>query len=224
MDDRELCPAECEQERKAFLSQVDACLDRNELHVVLDLAQARMKRIPEDLDARTAICRVCILQGRIDEARGMIEEMEEILARFSQIYVCMGNICMKKGMTDSAETFYRKFAALNPEAPRVRDILETWNGVDERQETNTEQETIIPSDFQTVTLAELYVRQGHLRQAEEVLEKIVGQEPQNGKAAELLREVRGRILQEASSQRNAGIVAELSRWLSNVGRLRGHAA
>jgi tetratricopeptide (TPR) repeat protein len=228
MDDRELSSAEYEEERKSFLSQIEAYLDRNELQTVLTLAQARLKRIPGDLDARIGICRVWIQQGRIDESRAMIAEMEESLASFSRIYVCMGDICMKKGMKDSAEAFYRKFTALNPEATRVQDILETCNGIEEHQGTNTERETegdaAVPSDFQTVTLAELYIRQGHLRQAEKVLERIVGQEPQQEKAAELLREVRDRILGEASVQRNAGIVTELSRWLVNIDRLRGHAA
>jgi hypothetical protein len=135
---------------------------------------------------------------------------------------------MKKGMKDSAEAFYRKFTALNPEATRVQDIRETCNGVEERQVTNTERETegdaAVPSDFQTVTLAELYIRQGHFRQAEKVLERVVVQEPRQEKAAELLREVRDRILGEASVRRNAGIVTELSRWLVNIDRLRGHAA
>ena len=216
------------QERKSFLTQAEAYIDRNELPVVLDLAQARLKRTPGDLDARIVICRVWLLQGRIDEARDMLNEMEEILASLSQIYACMGDICMKKGMKDLAETYYRKFMFLNPDAPPARDMSERLKGIEELHKTDEEGEpggdAGIPSDFQTVTLAELYIRQGHLRPAEEVLEKIVGQDPQNEKAAGLLQEVRDRILREASVQQYAGVIAELSRWLDNIGRLRGHAA
>jgi Tfp pilus assembly protein PilF len=228
MDDQELYPKGHEQERKLFLLQAETYLDQKDDQTALSLAQARLKRTPGDLDARIVICRVWLQQGRIDEARDMLHEMEEIIASLSQIYVCMGDICMKKGMEDSAETFYRKFMVLNPGAPRVRDILERLKGIEELHETNTEGETEgdagIPPDFQTVTLAELYIRQGHLRSAEEVLEKIVGQEPQNGKAAGLLQEVRERILREASAQQYAGVITELSRWMDNIGRVRGHAA
>ena len=56
------------------------------------------------------------------------------------------------------------------------------------------------------------------------MEKIIGQDPQNEKAAGLLREVRERILKGASVQQDAGVIAELSRWLDNIGRLRAHAA
>ena len=51
-------------------------------------------------------------------------EMEEILAGFSRIYSCMGDICLKKGLEDDAEVFYRKFRVLNPEVSPARDILQ----------------------------------------------------------------------------------------------------
>ena len=214
------------QERKSFLTQIEAYLKRNELRAVLNLAKARLQGNPGDLDARIVICRVWLLQGRLDEARDMLHEIEEILVSFSHVYACMGDICMKKGMEDVAEEFYRTFRVLNPEAAPARDILERLKGIDGPAdgESAPEGDGGIPSDFQTVTLAELYIRQGHFRPAEEVLEKIVGEDPQNGKAATLLQEVRDLILREASVQRYAGVIAELSRWLDNIGRLRGHAA
>jgi tetratricopeptide (TPR) repeat protein len=216
------------QERKSFLAQAEAYIDRNELRAVLDLAEARLKRTPGDLDARMTICRVWLLQGRIDEARDMLHEMEDILASLSQIYVCMGDICMKKGMREVAEDYYGKFKVLNPDAPLARDMSERLKGIEELHETDEEGDAEgdagIPTDFQTVTLAELYIRQGHLRPAEEVLEKIIGQDPQNEKAAGLLQEVRERLLKGASAQQYAGVIAELSRWLDNIGRLRAHAA
>ncbi|MEK7826491.1 MAG: tetratricopeptide repeat protein, partial [Thermodesulfobacteriota bacterium] len=189
---------------------------------------ARLKRTPGDLDARIAICRVWLLQGRLDEARDMLNEMEDILASLSQIYACMGDICIKKGMKDSAETFYRKFMFLNPGVPLPKDVTERLDGISELHATDaeggTEGDVEIPTDFQTVTLAELYIRQGHIRQAEELLEKIIGHDPQNEKAAALLQEVRERLLKGAAAQQYAGVIAELSRWLDNIGRLRAHAA
>lgn len=216
------------QERKSFLTQAEAYLDRNELPAVLNLAEARLKLTPRDLDARIAICRVWLLQGRLDEAREMLHEVEQIVASLSQIYVSMGDICMKRGMREAAVDYYGKFKVLNPGAPLARDISERLKGIEELHETNEEGETEgdagIPSGFQTATLAELYIRQGHLRSAEELLEKIIGQEPQNEKAAGLLREVRERLLEGASAQQYGGVIAELSRWLDNIGRLRAHAA
>ena len=102
-------------------------------------------------------------------------------------------------------------AAAEAEAPRQGDVPAGGEASE------------APEDFLTVTLAELYIRQGHLRQAESVLEKIVRQEPQNDRAAGLLRDIRDRLQPVTASPKDAAVEAELSRWLDNVGRLRGHA-
>ncbi len=126
------------QERKLFLLQTEAYIDQKEYETVLDLAQSRLKRIPGDLDARIVICRVWLLQGRLDEARDMLREMEDILASLSRIYACMGDIYMKKGMKDSAEIFYRKFMVLNPGATPAPDISERLKGIEDLHETGME--------------------------------------------------------------------------------------
>ncbi len=217
------------QERKTFLAQVEVYFNQNDTQAALDLAQSRLARMPGDLDARLAICRIWIQQGRLDDTREMLCEMEEILASLSSVYACMGDICLKKGMQDSAENFYRKFILLNPGAPQARDISMRLKEIQGQQETpaageDEEDAGQVPPDFQTATLAELYIRQGHLVMAEEVLEGILQREPQQEKTAERLAEVREMIRRAAATQRSAPVIAELSRWLDNIGRLRAHAA
>jgi len=215
------------EEREAFLAQAEAYLKGNDWPAVLDLAQGRLERIPGDLDARMAICRVRIQQGRMDEAREMLREMDETITRLSQIYACLGDACFKKGMKEDAERYYRKFIVLNPGGPQAEDISERLRDIEEQQPAAAmeEEDTAqVPSAFQTVTLAELYIRQGHLPLAAEVLEAIIAREPQQERAAGMLREVRELIRREASAQRAAPVIAELSRWLENNARLRVHAA
>ncbi|MFH1489514.1 MAG: tetratricopeptide repeat protein, partial [Pseudomonadota bacterium] len=69
--------------RDSFLAQTEAYLSGNDLAAALDLARERLERIPGDLDARMAICRIWIELGKIDEAREMLGDMEEILACLS---------------------------------------------------------------------------------------------------------------------------------------------
>jgi thioredoxin-like negative regulator of GroEL len=218
------------QERKAFLEEVEAFLSKSDYLTVLGLAEARLKRTPGDLDSRIVICRVWIEQGRLEEAGEMLLEMEDILASLSQIYTCMGDIYLKKGMPESAQVFYRTFVSLNPDTTMAREISERLKGVSEQHATDdgarTEKEEAaqVPDDFQTVTLAELYVRQGHLQMAEEVLEAVLRKGPHHAKAAEMLREVREKIVSRKESEKYAPVIAELSRWLNNIGRLSSHAA
>jgi tetratricopeptide (TPR) repeat protein len=216
------------RERKQFLAKMEEYLGRNELQEALSLAQERLEKRPADLESRIVICRARLLQGSLDEAREMLDDTEQIIARLSHVYASIGDICLKRGMREAAEGYYEKFRALNPGSTLARGIPKRPDEDEELRETDGEGETegtaAVPPDFQTVTLAELYIRQGHFRTAEEVLEKIIGEDPQNEKAAALMMEVREQLRGTVSAPPDTGVVAELSHWLDNIGRLRGHAA
>ena len=214
--------------RDAFLEEAEAFLAAGDDETALAVAEARLLRMPGDLDARSVICRVRIRQERLDEAEEMLREMEVSLASLSRVYASLGDACLSRGMQESAETYYRKFMSLNPDAPPAVGISERLAGIAATPETDPERDAgdaaEVPSDFQTVTLAELYIRQGHLRPAAEVLEAIIRKEPGHEKAAQLLGEVQELIHREESRQRYPEVIDELSRWLDKIGRLRGHAA
>lgn len=218
------------QSRQSFLEEAETFLGKGDFQAALDLAGLRLEELPGDPDARIVICRVQVLQGRLDKAGEMLHETEDLLASLSQIYRSMGDIFLEKGMTESAQTYYRKFISLNPDTPAALEIAERLEGISEPRERDDgtgaeDEETIqVPEDFQTVTLAELYIRQGHLQMAKKVLEAILRKDPQQERAAERLREVRETLGGENSAGKAAPVIAELSRWLDNIGRLRGHAA
>ena len=86
--------------------------------------------MPGDLDARSVICRVWVRQGRLDEAEEMLREMEDSLASLSRVYASLGDVCLKKGMEESAQTYYRKFMSLNPGAPLAVGIAERLKGIE----------------------------------------------------------------------------------------------
>ena len=211
-----------------FLEEAETFLEKGDDRAALDLAGLRLEGLPGDPDARIVICRVRILQGRLDEAGEMLREMEDLLASLSRIYRELGDIFLEKGMPESAQTYYRKFISLNPDAPEAQEIAERLEGISEPRGTDdgagAEEETIlVPDDFQTVTLAELYIRQGHLQMAKKVLEAILRKDPQQERAANRLREIET-LSGEGSAIKEAPVIAELSRWLDNIGRLRNHAA
>ncbi len=235
------------QERKAFLAEVEENFQRGDFETILMIAGLRLKRMPGDLDARLAVCRARIEQGALDEAGDLLAEIERILAGLDKVYASLRDLGLKTGLTEETRALFKKFGLTVP-AESSTEIAADQLGRSDRREieaapgagTGTaetpgermspeedvprdEESPETPEDFHTVTLAELYLRQGHLRPAERVLEKIVRQEPRNGRAAELLREVRDRLQPEGSVQRQAAVTAELSRWLDNIDRMRGHA-
>ncbi|MDA8124170.1 MAG: tetratricopeptide repeat protein [Deltaproteobacteria bacterium] len=214
------------RERETFLADLEVRFNGGDTQAILDMAQKRLQQTPNDPDARIAICRVWILQGRIDEARDLLQELEAPLDGLARIYASLADIYRKQGLTEEARIYHRKCSVFSSETPEMAD--EDWRpgnrGEPDGIKTAAEETSDIPADFQTVTLAELYIRQGHLTQAAEVLETILRRDPQQEMAAEKLREVRARLGQEPDSGERDPVIGELSRWLDRVGRLRIHGA
>ena len=222
------------QERKSFLANVEARFTSGDTQAILEMAQERLQWAPGDWDALSAICRVRIQQGKLDEALEMLKELEEPLDGLSRIYASLGSLCLKREMEEEARIFFQKYRVLNPASPVTAEMAARLGDGGAMPEAGAEPETAnagteegpsdIPDDFQTVTLAELYIRQGHLTQAVEVLEAILQRDPQHVKAAEKLRELRGEIPGKGDAGEQVSVVAELSRWLEQIDRLRAHAA
>jgi hypothetical protein len=149
----------------------------------------------------------------------------------------------------------KHLASLSPGTPTAREMSRVeaasrHPATDDGAIAEAAEAGRVPDHLQTVTLAELYIRQGHFRMAEEILAAILGKGPHHPKAAELFREVREKIaaqeIPEAKSApeppqevrelrdetadrqepggKHAPVIAELSRWLNNIGRLGSHAA
>jgi Tfp pilus assembly protein FimV len=93
---------------------------------------------------------------------------------------------------------------------------------------STDNENTSKPEFYTVTLADLYIKQGHFKMAAEVLEKILEEEPENVLARTKLDTITTAIA--LKSPVNGDIVQSdnlaktLSCWLENINRLKKHAA
>jgi hypothetical protein len=82
-------------------------------------------------------------------------------------------------------------------------------------------------DFYTVTLADLYIKQGHLKMAAEVLQDIISKEPANIQARAKLDTVKAAIalksIADIEATTSGELVNILSSWLENVSRIKEHA-
>lgn len=215
-------------ERKTFLSRVAEHLNRKNYRAALDVAQSRIRLAPRDLDARIVICRIWMQQGRIDEVREMICEMEEIIAGVAQLYACLGNVCRKKGLHESADLFDRKYELLTPGLPSARDesvrlmeIASQQDALASRQDK--EEAGLIASDADS-SKQDGSCRRGCPARAQGTLEGgVLHAQPQQDKATEKPEGTRDMDNREVLNKKSARIVTELSRWLGNIGRFRKQA-
>ena len=222
-----------EKDRMNFLDQAEDLLQHNMFSEALSLADARLARLPLDVDARVIASNVFIGMGRVDEARDVLREVEKIISGLSLVYVRVGDIYREKGFYRDAVICYQKYISWNPTSDKAEEVVGKIALLEQEEPLiadmdSTDNENTSKPEFYTVTLADLYIKQGHFKMAAEVLEKILEEEPENVLARTKLDTITTAIA--LKSPVNGDIVQSdnlaktLSCWLENINRLKKHAA
>jgi len=220
-------------EKEAFIAKAESFLSKGLYQTAQDLALDRLSRFPDDAEARVIVCHAWTRMGKLDNVKKMLREVDEAILGLSGIYARMGDICRQAGLNREAESFYRRFAAINPETPAAKETAEKLDSLlSSREEAislpeEDESGERTPSGLQTVTMAELYARQGHPDLALAVLEEVIKKDQANHRAKAMLRELRAAAVmktEKPASGKAGAMLRELTRWLNNVNRLKDYAA
>ena len=224
-----------------FLSRVDALLDQRMFDQAREITEERLQRLPGDVDARIAMCKVWTKMGKLEQVEEILQEVESRISDWSRLHAAMGDICRESGLQKEAVRFYRRFLALNPKGATHRTIAEKLERLMEsgvagpaaeaeaplpEDDDHYEHITEIAPDFHTITLADLYLRQNQPEMARDVLKEILRREPDHQGAALKLREIEHQLStvhNEPDRQAQNRISRELSRWLRNIGRIGSYA-
>jgi tetratricopeptide (TPR) repeat protein len=165
-----------------FLSQAENLLKQNLLPEALIMAQEQRRCNPLDVEAHVIVGNILIRMGEPDKARDMLTQVEQIISGLSLVYARMADIYSEKGLKSDAAFCYRKFMSLNPISEHNEEVAKKLTLLD-RQESDAFDiddsgiENIPKPEFFTITLAELYIKQGHLQMAREVLGEILMPQP-----------------------------------------------
>jgi len=219
-----------EKNHRNFLNEAETLLEQNKFPDALTLAQERLGLMPADADAYVIAASALIGMGRSDEARDVLKDVGMIISELSFFYDRVGDAYRKSGFHQDAAFCYEKFLSLHPGAEDARMVIEKMTLLDQEDhpvnEIDVIDENIPESELFTVTLADLYIRQGHFPEARKILEEIINKEPQNVQAAKKLDMLR-KALDPASTVGEKfdsdKLIKVLSSWLQNIDRLKMHA-
>jgi tetratricopeptide (TPR) repeat protein len=226
-----------EENHLRFLSETEILLQEGKMPEALSLAEARLISFPLDVNARVVAANALINMGRIEEARNILHEVEEIILGLSMVYIQMGDIYGKNGLYQDAVVCYEKFISFNPNSDKAKEVVDKIFLLEQEEPLATEidetedHETLPKPDFHTVTLAGLYIKQGHFKMAAEVLEKILKYDPDNDLVRAKLDTVKTAIALKSSARGDVVLSAPdtnhlaetLARWLENIDRLKKNA-
>ncbi|MCX5831029.1 MAG: tetratricopeptide repeat protein [Deltaproteobacteria bacterium] len=222
-------------EKEVFIAKAESFLDQGLQKEAQDFALNWLERFPDDAEARVILCQAWTRMGKLDKVKQLLGEVDDAIYGMSVIYAKMGDICQRSGLNQEAITFYRKFLDLNPNSPITTEVAEKLHSLAPDGETILLQEEDTPqhspSIMRTVTIAELYMKQGHTDLAAEILEEIIKKDDTNKRALAMLSEIGGggtaQPEKDAPPEKGAppdAVLKELNRWLSNLDRIRAYAA
>ena len=221
------------KDRSNFLCEAEKLLEQNKLMEAFNLAGERLRFFPADADAHVVAGKALLGMGRVDEARDVLREVGEIISGLALVYDRMGDIYRKKGFHQDAAVCYEKFISLHPGAEDARKVIGKMILLEQEDQPVTEggmiyDENIPDPELFTVTLAELYIKQGHLQVAAEILKEIIWREPQNSQAVAKLDSLKAALDPKSSANakfvESNNLIKTLSSWLKNIDRLKMHAA
>jgi tetratricopeptide (TPR) repeat protein len=217
------------KEKAAFLSTAQAFLDQALYKEASDHAELWLREHPMDADANIVYCHALMKTGKLNRVEEVLEGVEDTILHLSRVYAFMGDICLESGLTREAIRFYRKFISINPDtadAGKLSDKLRMFTSTpdesaEEMESDQDERIDQVAPDFYTVTLAELYIRQGYLQMAADVLGEILRNDSENHAAADKFNEVKVMLKDKKHKE---DVVGELTQWLNNMDRIRSHAS
>ena len=214
--------------RVDFIREASVLLESNNLIEAINLAAERLRNYPVDVDAIGVYCEALIRLGRLEEIRNLLNEVAEIISGYNMIYERAGDVCRDYGFYQEAAACYEKFISLRPDAERSRDIISKMSFLEQEDRPaagihSTDQHAP-EQDFYTLTMAQLYIKQGHVQDAEKVLETIIKNEPDNAQAMAMLENLKESQWVQSPSFKNDHVIQILSSWLKNIERLKCNAA
>lgn len=216
------------QNRIIFLREANALLQSNALKEALHLAAEHLHHCPGDADALGIYCEALIGMGRLEDMRAVLNQVEHIIAGLNLVYERAGDACRENGFHREAATCYERFISLRPDSEKAGEIIGKMALLEQEdiapaRSDSTENMNSPEGDIFTITMAQLYIQQGHLRDAEAILEEIIKKDPLHSQAQSLLDELRCSQM-PADAERpplnHDDLIKTLSSWLKNINRLR----
>jgi tetratricopeptide (TPR) repeat protein len=182
---------------RVFLPLADLYRRSGELEHARDLLQRGLSGQPGFIAAQVALGLVQAELGDGQAARGVLDR---VLMRDPDNLLALRMVlqeAFERGDWSRAREVGERLLRLTPEEATVQErVLEARRQLESASAIDPQEVAALdsPADdafqaFETPTLAELYLRQGHLDKARAIVERILAAEPDRGEARELLARI-----------------------------------
>jgi len=192
-----------------FAPLADAYRKQGNLEEAFKLCKKGLEKHPNNASARVVLGRVYQSQGKVQEAASELKKVLELDPENLMAHSLLGSIYMEKGDHQAAIEEYQKILTLNPDDEETQASLkqaiekaagESQPGpVSKKPPLQVEKKSAAKDSTATLTVAELYLKQGHYDKAIEVFRELLADDPQNLMLRQKLAEVVERQQKESGA-------------------------
>ncbi len=193
-----------------FAHLADAYRKQGNLDEGLAVCKKGLERHPSNTSGRVVLGRIYHQQGKEGEAASELKKALELDPDNLMAHSVLGSIYSGKKDYQAAIEEYQKILALNPDDEEAQSSLKMAierAASGQRQEKPPKKEAPAPEKktspketTATLTMAELYLKQGHLDDAAEVYQELLAADPQNFVLRQKLSEIVARRQKEDSEK------------------------
>lgn len=182
-----------------FNEKCKALLEAGSCDDVIRESLKRLEAHPDDPEAVLSLAEARLLKGDISEAKSLLDPVCRRVLQLSWAFKLLGDSC-REDNPSLARDYYERYIAFDPDSDEAVKIKEQLDSESHGGEDK------LNTGFRTLTMADLMVKQGHLETAGEILEEILGREPDNQQVLERIGKVK--------------VIQELERWRKGLARTR----
>ncbi len=182
-----------------FAPLADAYRKQGSLEEALNVCKKGLEKHPNNTSARVVLGRIYQEQGKTEAASSELKKVLELDPENLMAHSLLGSIFVEKGDHQAAIEEYQKILTLNPDDEEtqkaLRQAIEKAAGEPrstpsfKKEQLHAEKRAQPKDSTATLTIAELYLKQGHYDKAVEVYQELLSTDPQNLMLRQKLAEV-----------------------------------
>jgi tetratricopeptide (TPR) repeat protein len=200
----------------AFIQLAEAYRLQGRYEEAIETCQKGLAKMPDSLPGRLLLGKCYLEKSMIAEAR---EELEKVAAGIEEcfsVYKLLSQVYLHQQNVDKAlETLKKSLYLPGPNLPLATPRVDLQATLSETVKT-PELDKPVPAAIQTDTLAEIYVKQGHLDRALSVYQEILSREPGNNAVREKYEALKNRAEEEEKVASAKKALHHLEQWLAAV--------
>ena len=212
----------------------DYCL-QGRYQEAIDICRKGLEKMPDALRGRLILGKCYLEKGMIAEAKQELEKVAQSIEECLSVYKLLSQVYLEEKNMHRASEVIQKAYDLSPGEEKTKKELTPPDMAWPRQTTNTisasgEPDIREESDrrgqsfqddqthqvIQTDTLAEIYIKQGHLEKAFSIYQEILARQPGNTYVQEKYEALRKQMETQRQKASNQRMIPKLERWLAVV--------